>query len=262
MAAFELVFLGTGAADWPLRPGADVRYDTGGVIRRTSSLLVNGKYLIDPAPESWFFAKRVLKLDLSGLKGIFLTHSHKDHFSHKALHDFLGEAKGKVGFYCHEGTLPWLKLTREELDRLRLHPLKTGARVKAGSVSVLPLGANHEVSRTQETALHYLFSAEGKAFFYGCDGAWFLAHTWSLLQKQKLDVMILEATVGNLRANYRIGGHNTLPMVELLEASVRECGILKEDGKLVLSHMARELHSPDETYGSKIAAYDGMKLEI
>ena len=47
MAAFELVFLGTGAADWPLRPGADVRYDVNGVIRRTSSLLINGKYLID-----------------------------------------------------------------------------------------------------------------------------------------------------------------------------------------------------------------------
>lgn len=46
MAAFELVFLGTGAADWPLRPGADVRYDVNCVIRRTSSLLINGKYLI------------------------------------------------------------------------------------------------------------------------------------------------------------------------------------------------------------------------
>ena len=50
--------------------------------------------------------------------------------------------------------------------------------------------------RTQETALHYIFSREGKSFFYGCDGAWFLAQTWSVLQKQKLDVMILEATVG------------------------------------------------------------------
>ena len=32
--------------------------------------------------------------------------------------------------------------------------------------------------------------------------------------------MILEATVGNMRANYRIASHNTLPMVELLVASI------------------------------------------
>ena len=73
MAAFDLVFLGTGAADWPVRPQADVRYDTDGLIRRTCSLLINGKYLIDPAPESWFFAVKVLKLDLSGLKAVILT---------------------------------------------------------------------------------------------------------------------------------------------------------------------------------------------
>lgn len=174
MAAFELVFLGTGAADWPLRPGADVRYDVNGVIRRTSSLLINGKYLIDPAPESWFFAKKVLKLDLSGLKGIFLTHSHKDHFTNKALDSFLGEAKGKVGFYCHEGTIPWLKLTQEEQERMNIHPLKNGKRVKAGDMTILPLGANHEVSRTQETALHYIFSREGKSFFTAATAHGFL----------------------------------------------------------------------------------------
>ena len=51
-------------------------------------------------------------------------------------------------------------------------------------------------------------------------------------------------------------------MVELLVASIEECEILKEDGRVVLSHMARELHSPEEEYGNMIAAYDGMKLEI
>lgn len=66
MAAFDLVFLGTGAADWPVRPQADVRYDTDGLIRRTCSLLINGKYLIDPAPESWFLPLRCLSLIYPG----------------------------------------------------------------------------------------------------------------------------------------------------------------------------------------------------
>ena len=75
-------------------------------------------------------------------------------------------------------------------------------------------------------------------------------------------ICLLYTSVGNMRANYRIASHNTLPMVELLVASIEECGILKEDGRVVLSHMARELHSPEEEYGNMIAAYDGMKLEI
>lgn len=262
MAAFDLVFLGTGAADWPVRPQADVRYDTDGLIRRTCSLLINGKYLIDPAPESWFFAVKVLKLDLSGLKAVILTHSHGDHFSLKALDGFLGEARGKVGFYCHEGTIPSLKLTEKELSRMRLHPLKTGDRVKLGKVTMQALGANHEVSRTRETALHYLFACEGKKFFYGCDGAWFLAQTWSVLRKHELDLAIMEATVGSMRANYRIASHNTLAMVDMLVEAMEECGILRKDSLVVLSHLSRELHRPDEDYGSKIVAYDGMWLEI
>lgn len=262
MAAFDLVFLGTGAADWPVRPQADVRYDRNGLIRRTSSLLINGKYLIDPAPESWFFAAKVLKLDLSGLKAVILTHSHRDHFSLKALNSFLGEARGKVGFYCHEGTIPHLKLTEKELSRMNLHPLKTGERVKMGRVTMQALEANHEVSRTGETALHYLFSCEGKKFFYGCDGAWILARTWSILRKHELDAVIMEATLGTLKAGEKIAGHNTLLMVDILTESMKECGILRKDSLVVLSHLSRKQDCQEEDYGNRTAAYDGMRLEI
>ena len=106
MAAFELVFLGTGAADWPLRPGADVRYDVNGVIRRTSSLLINGKYLIDPAPESWFFAKKVLKLDLSGLKGIFLTHSQRIISPIRRWTAFWEKRRGRWAFIAMKAPFP------------------------------------------------------------------------------------------------------------------------------------------------------------
>ena len=79
----------------------------------------------------------MLKLDLSGLKAVILTHSHGDHFSLKALDGFLGEARGEVGFYCHEGTVSCLKLTEKELSRMKLHPLKTGDRVKPVSYTHL-----------------------------------------------------------------------------------------------------------------------------
>lgn len=262
MAAFELIFLGTGAADWPAKPNRKVRYDVSGTIRRTASLLVNGKYLIDPAPEAWFFATQVLKLDLSGLKAILLTHSHKDHFNHESLRNFLQGAKSKVSFFCHRDTIPWLKLDAEEISHIKQHPLEIGETVKLGDMTLQAWGANHEVTTTRETALHYLFCSGGKQWFYGCDGGWFLSRTWSALRRHKLDLVILEATVGNLPANYRIGTHNTLPMVELLLASMEECGIIAQDSLVVLSHLARGLHGPDEDYGRKIVARDGMRIEI
>ena len=43
---------------------------------------------------------------------------------------------------------------------------------------------------------------------------------------------------------------------------MEECGILRKDSLVVLSHLSRELHRPDEDYGSKTVAYDGMRLEI
>lgn len=68
--------------------------------------------------------------------------------------------------------------------------------------------------------------------------------------------------MGSMRANYRIASHNTLPMVDMLVEAMEECGILRKDSLVVLSHLSRELHRPDEDYGSKIVAYDGMRLEI
>lgn len=259
---FELIFLGTGAADWEKKPAPELRYDREGKIRRSCSLLINGSYLIDPSPESWFFAIKVLQLDLSGLKGIFLTHSHADHFHLGALKKFLGETGRKIDFYCHETTLKWLKLTPEIESRMRLHLLQTDRKTVVGGMSVLPLESNHQVSRTDETTLHYLFSKNERCFFYGCDGGWFLAKTWDLLMKKKLDLVILEATVGNKKANYRIASHNTLPMIELLVASMKECGMIEKESQVVLSHLSKEEHKPGADYGKMKVAFDGMKLTL
>ena len=62
-----------------------------------------------------------------------------------------------------------------------------------------------------------------------------------------------------MRANYRIASHNTLPMVELLVASIEECGILKEDGRVVLSPYGEGASQSGGRVGNMIAAYDGKK---
>ena len=52
------------------------------------------------------------------------------------------------------------------------------------------------------------------------------------------DAMILEATVGECPGNFRIGTHNTFPMLRLLIAALSENGMLKENTILIGSHIS------------------------
>lgn len=262
MENFELLFLGTGAADWAWHPAEEVRYDTSGAIRRTSSLLLDGKYLIDPAPEAYFFASEVLKLDLSGLQGIFLTHRHKDHLCYESLKKFIEAADEPVRFYCHETTVPYLELDDDMQKRLIICPVKAGQTVEVGDMKVLILSANHTGYAPGEVPVHYVFEKGDKRFLYGLDGGWYTCDTWDILLETKLDMAVVDGTVGGAKTDYRICSHNTLAMIELLVASMKECSILKEDSRIVLSHLARTLHGPNEDYRDWTVAQDGMRLVI
>jgi Metal-dependent hydrolases of the beta-lactamase superfamily I len=259
-----LLFLGTGAADWAYHPKEKLRFDTKKQLRRTCSLWVNDHILIDPAPEAYFFAKHVLRLDLSKLTDIFLTHSHEDHFDREVLEAFVKEAESRVRFFCHENTLPFLQLGEELADRLELWPLQVQIPVMAGELKVMPLAANHEIIETMETALHYEFELREEKMLYGCDGGWFLAGTWNYLLGRELNSIIFDATVGDVVDDFRLASHNTLPMIRLLLPAMYKNHILKKDANVILSHFARTLHEGILETEIKlkrenmICAYDGM----
>lgn len=267
MKNFKITFLGTGAADWPYHPTEEVRFDRLKQLRRTSSMWMNDHILVDPAPESYFFAKEVLKLDLSGLTDIFLTHSHDDHFDRAALAGFIREAKGKVRFYCHEQTIPFLRLPQELADRVELMPLRVLEPANIEKLRIMPLAANHEISETKETALHYEFERNGERILYGCDGGWFLAGTWNYLMGRELEAVILDTTVGDYEDDFRIASHNSIPMIRMLLKAMKKHHVIKADSKIVLSHFAKTLHAGITETEEKmikegmICAYDGMTLE-
>ena len=77
----ELLFLGTGAADWDIRK-ADASPD----FRRFSSLLADGRLLIDPGPCVYEFEKTFGYDGLyRNVTDVILTHPHGDHFSRETL---------------------------------------------------------------------------------------------------------------------------------------------------------------------------------
>ena len=125
--------------------------------------------------------------------------------------------------------------------------------------------ANHDENSFPQ---HFLFESENKKFFYGLDGAWILYETYYALKNAKLDCIVLDGTCGNTPAEWRIAEHNTLPMIKLMLPSFKSWGIINDDTKVYVSHIAPSLHKPhnqivDELkeYGIKVA-YDGLKITI
>lgn len=261
MESFELIFLGTGAADAAYYPKENQRFSLDKQIKRNSSVLINKSILIDVAPESFFFANEVLKLDLSQVSDILLTHSHTDHFDLHSLEGFVRNSKNKINFYCHESAIPFIQ-SFEIIQYLNLYPLKSFESIEILDVQIKSLEANHEIVETQEVPLHYVLWNENKKIFYGCDGGWFLARTWTELMGMNLDLVVMDATVGNNISDFRIASHNTFPMLQMLIPAMKKNYVIKENAKVVLSHFALSLYDGSEDYGDMICAFDGMKINI
>ena len=82
------------------------------------------------------------------------------------------------------------------------------------------------------------------------------------------DVMVLDATVGDYEGDYRVGEHNSIPMLRMMEKSFRTLEICDDKTLIVLDHIARTLHKPHDELCRQVQgdgylpAYDGMRLSV
>ena len=140
---------------------------------------------------------------------------------------------------------------------------------EAAGMRVTALPANH-VAAPNEQPVHYIFEKDGQVLFYGCDGGWLRCETWQYIYRNHIvfTAMILDATVGDLPGNFRIGEHNTIPMLRLLLAAMRENGALSPKATLSANHIGippydRENEGDFGLLGElgMIVANDGMEIE-
>ena len=259
----KLTFLGTGAAQNHVTPEENIKAGA----RRGSTLLIDGHILIDVSFQSFDFSEK-LGLDTSAVTDIFITHTHDDHYAPSSLLKYAAATKQKINLWCHRNAVKHLLLSEEEAQKIEIHPLEVKQTIETNGVKVTAYAANHHVP-DDEQALHYVVEKDGKKLFYGCDGGWFRVETWSALRSQKFDGVVLECTVGDHPSDFRIGGHNTMPMVRILAAAFREDS-MTENGVIMASHLGNQLHDylPHEETAKKmaefgvIAAFDGMNIEI
>lgn len=258
----KLCFLGTGTAGAKIKPEGTLSPGQ----RRCCAMLIDRDILVDVSMQSYDYA-RSLGIDTAAVTDIFLSHTHRDHLSAEALMSFVRGSDHRLRLWCHRGALPSLRLTEEERTLIDIHPVEVGDTWETAGMTVTALAANHIAGVEGEQPLHFIFEREGKRLFYGCDGGWFLARTWShLMDHGGLDAMILEATVGEKPGNFRIGTHNTVPMLRLLLAAIHENGVLAEGGTLIADHIGSRLNDPEmtallEALGM-IEAYDGLTLTV
>ena len=270
----RLRFLGTGAADYlapktcPCNNCTGIRKLGGRNYRRTSSVLLNKGTLIDCGPHTLeALSDAGVRLDEIG--SLFLTHSHDDHLDPSALSALASASNRRtpLSVFGHETTLGWIPAGLKE--KLRLVSVELEKPVQAGALLVEGLPANHFIEENpKEIPLHYLFTEGSRQWFYGADGCWLLKPAWWRLRRAKLDLAVFDATMGKANYDYRIFEHNTLDMVKQMVGAFREAKILKEDARIVLTHLSLHENPPHDLWAPEVAAdgfvlaYDGLEIEL
>lgn len=253
----ELLFLGTGAADWIIE-------ERNGFFRRNSAALIDNKIMIDCGLHIFDFCDEYGNKELyDSVTDILITHSHDDHYRKESVLK-IAENK-KIRVMCDAFT----KKDIGKHENIEFIDLKLFKEVDLDGYKVIPLLANHDMVIDEENiACHYIVeNPYGKKMFYGLDGAWFLRPSWEEMKKHKFDVMVFDTTCGD-NHDWRIFEHNTIPMLREMVLEINANKMLSEDGILVASHLARTLHLPHEQTAEilekfgMICAYDGLTIKF
>ncbi|MBE6650561.1 MAG: hypothetical protein E7613_04530 [Ruminococcaceae bacterium] len=250
----SILFLGTGAADWNINDRKE-----GEFFRRNSSTLINRDLLVDPGAHIFDYAEKNDSAILDGVKYVLVTHNHGDHVNADSVKRLAKNCN--ITVFCSNpvreriGDTPNVTFITPEIYK----------SVTLGTYTVLPLLANHD---DVLNSFHYIIkTADGKEIFYGLDGAWFLRPTWEEMKAHRFDMAILDCTVGDFD-DWRLFEHNTVPMLRKMTAEMKRLEMMKENGVMVASHLARTLHPSHEECVEifaaldMVTAFDGMILTV
>ena len=224
----EILFLGTGAADWDINGPRD------GEFRRFSSALIDGTLLIDPGP-CVLEALDTFDVRAEGIKYIINTHPHMDHFNSSTV-------------------------TELNMCGADFIDIAAGDTVSIGDYRITAFAANHS---TCNNSKHFLIEKDGKRIFYALDGAWLMYDESRELTENGADLIVLDATIGDIDGDYRIFEHNNLNMVREIKST-----LAPHVKRFIISHMARTLHTDHKTLCENMAksgievAFDGFKTKV
>lgn len=274
----EILFLGTGAATASPLPFCNcetcraAREAGGKDFRRRSSVLIDGKILIDLGPDC-VAAAHAFGADISRTECLLQTHAHSDHFdaghlitripayaaretkhltlfASPACVSRMSEMLGREEEGANLNSDFWLRALN-----MSVTPMRHGCRARFGEYEIIAIESSHDVAGG---SLLYIVRKGDAAFFYACDTPVLTEAAWELLGslELKLTCAAIDHTYGPGTPG---GGH--LCADEVAEAVVRlKCGLVYATH---ISHEGMPLHAKLEKWagerGYKVA-YDGMRV--
>ena len=220
-------------------------------------MMIGDNYLVDCGVHV-MDSLRIAKKDAGNITDIFVTHLLWDHYNRDHVAKIAEDHKVRLWVREDADIAPIENIEIKKMKLFQKYEVREGFFV-TGTV------ANHDVVTSPQ---HLIFEIDGKKIFYGCDGGWFINTTYNFLRDQKLDLAVLDCTMGDYDGDFRIGEHNGIPMIRLLLPSLKTINAIGDGTEVYLSHLAPSLHKPhDETVrivgelGAKVA-YDGLRIEI
>jgi phosphoribosyl 1,2-cyclic phosphate phosphodiesterase len=255
----KITFLGTCACDFSPRLSGDLKDRFDFDVRRSSSMLIDDRFLVDLGPHT-LNALKIADVDVSRITDLFITHTHSDHYDPKSINELAKSVSRTLNVWASEDA-DLSALSGVSVNKMK----KLTSYAPHTELSVTSLSANHDKNAAPQ---HLYFCRNGKKVFYGCDGAWLLNDTYYFLRDKKLDLCVLDCTTGDYEGDFRMGEHNSIPMLRVMLPSLRTFNVITPDTKVYFSHLAPSLHASHadtERIAAEIGAmvaYDGLTLYI
>lgn len=252
----KILFIGTGAADWVLKERKGDEF-----FRRLTAVKINDDLMIDCSPDTSDFTAKNPDA-LANVKDVLITHTHSDHYSPQTIGEIL-----------RKDVRVWAEKVSEEkilgdMPQLESSVLGIFEENTVGRYIVIPVVASHSVADRNQTPVNYIISDGEKTIFWGCDSAWIPNYSWHEMKKHKFDLIVLDGTLGDADGDYRIFEHNNIAMIKEMSNTIRSQELLKENGKIMISHMSRYAHKEHDELQKQLddvgvlVAYDEMEIEL
>ncbi|HOC13887.1 MAG TPA: MBL fold metallo-hydrolase [Propionicimonas sp.] len=259
------MLLGTGAADGIPNPFCDCQtcadYRRRGELRTPTSVLIDGRLLIDPGPEATRQVSRFGR-DLIGLAAILAGHAHHDHLDPALLlhRSWVTDAPLTVA-----GPAPVVAAARDWVhpeSAIEFRTLCAGDTIELAGYLVTALSAHHEAFGE---ALCYLVSDGRSTLLYATDTGLLPEATRAALSGRSVDLVLLEETFGE-RADK---GDQHLDLATFVETvgALRDLGVVTSSTRVVAVHLGHdnpplaELHDRLAAGGAE-ALPDGTLLQV